>query len=347
MHLALLALLALAPPPRQETVVVRVMTKNAPRALTVRADGGTAVSLALCAEGRRVCAGDDEAAERTFSGALTVVCGEVTRRFDGVLRVTPEKGELALRLTTPLESYVAGVVEAEAAELPPEAMKALAVVVRTFARFEGRERHDGLLCDLTHCQVFRGRSGEKARAAAQATAGEILRVGGAPVPAYFHAESGGRTSSPVENWGGTALSHLSGVDDSAFEIGAPHHRWRAEVPVLTVTKALGGRDLVMVRSPGPGHGAELLLETDAGPRSLNGYEVYLGVGRAAGWGQLRSPRFTLRRAGDRFVFEGEGLGHLVGLSQFGAARMSEQGYGYRAILSFYFPGVTVGAGDAL
>lgn len=40
----------------------------------------------------------------------------------------------------------------------------------------------------------------------------------------------------------------------------------------------------------------------------------------------------------RFTFKGAGWGHGVGLCQIGAAVMSVKGYGYREILSHYFPG---------
>lgn len=45
-------------------------------------------------------------------------------------------------------------------------------------------------------------------------------------------------------------------------------------------------------------------------------------------------------AGD-FVFIGKGYGHGVGLSQWGAKGMADQGYNYKEILSYYFTGTTV------
>lgn len=44
---------------------------------------------------------------------------------------------------------------------------------------------------------------------------------------------------------------------------------------------------------------------------------------------------------DRFVIHGAGWGHGVGLCQIGAAAMAEKGYGYREILSHYFPGAGI------
>jgi len=42
-----------------------------------------------------------------------------------------------------------------------------------------------------------------------------------------------------------------------------------------------------------------------------------------------------------FDFQGRGWGHGVGLSQWGAKALSENGWDYRAILGHYFPGTTL------
>lgn len=42
-----------------------------------------------------------------------------------------------------------------------------------------------------------------------------------------------------------------------------------------------------------------------------------------------------------FVFKGKGSGHGVGLSQWGAKGMADQGYNYKQILSYYYTGTTV------
>ena len=45
---------------------------------------------------------------------------------------------------------------------------------------------------------------------------------------------------------------------------------------------------------------------------------------------------------DTFTFSGSGWGHNVGMSQWGAFAMAEQGYRYSDILLFYYTGVTLG-----
>ena len=43
-----------------------------------------------------------------------------------------------------------------------------------------------------------------------------------------------------------------------------------------------------------------------------------------------------------FTFSGTGWGHNVGMSQWGAYAMAQQGYTYLDILQFYYTGITVG-----
>lgn len=43
-----------------------------------------------------------------------------------------------------------------------------------------------------------------------------------------------------------------------------------------------------------------------------------------------------------FVITGTGNGHNVGMSQYGAKAMAEQGFDYRSILEFYYTGITIG-----
>lgn len=53
---------------------------------------------------------------------------------------------------------------------------------------------------------------------------------------------------------------------------------------------------------------------------------------------LYSSAFVVERNGSDFVLHGAGWGHGVGLCQLGAAMMARRGYGFREILSHYFPG---------
>ena len=54
-----------------------------------------------------------------------------------------------------------------------------------------------------------------------------------------------------------------------------------------------------------------------------------------------APSATASTGSGSFTFTGSGWGHSVGMSQWGAYAMAEQGYGYDEILSFYYTGIEV------
>ena len=53
---------------------------------------------------------------------------------------------------------------------------------------------------------------------------------------------------------------------------------------------------------------------------------------------LRSACFNIRYQDGSFLITTKGYGHGVGLSQWGAKALAEQGWTYEAILTHYFPG---------
>jgi stage II sporulation protein D len=64
--------------------------------------------------------------------------------------------------------------------------------------------------------------------------------------------------------------------------------------------------------------------------------------RAVGYDSLKSTLFAVAVQGDVAQFAGRGYGHGVGMCQWGAKAMAEQGYSARQILEFYYPGASPG-----
>ena len=74
------------------------------------------------------------------------------------------------------------------------------------------------------------------------------------------------------------------------------------------------------------------------PSSLASYEFiggFTALRKALG---LRSTCFTVVWQSGTFSFTTRGYGHGVGMSQWGAKALAEQGADYRAILAHYYPG---------
>ncbi len=259
----------------------------------------------------------------------------------------------------PFEAYVAGVVAAEGStEERPEALKALAVVSRTYA-WQNRARHvkEGFdFCSTTHCQRFwwlqAGKVREVVRQAVERTAGEVLQDGqGRVADAYFHAACGGQTANIETLWGVRAPEYLRGVRDD-FCAQRPNRNWSCEIEAPQLAKALRSdprtdvgarlRNIEIKQRDGNGRAQTLVLDGER-RRVVSGWDFKILVGRSLGWALLKSSWFDVRRSSASFIFQGRGFGHGLGLCQEGAHVMAERGMGYRQIVEFYFPGVRIGS----
>src|SRR4029453_17779735 len=64
--------------------------------------------------------------------------------------------------------------------------------------------------------------------------------------------------------------------------------------------------------------------------------------RMVGYETVKSTLFAVALDGAVARFSGRGYGHGVGMSQWGAKGMAEQGYKAEKILEYYYPGTTLG-----
>lgn len=259
-------------------------------------------------------------------------------------------------VTVALEDYVAGVLSVEAAvEDEPEALKAQAIISRTYA-VKNLARHSGEgfdLCSNTHCQQYvsdSSRVSDKIRRAVADTAGKILReANGQPADAYFHAACGGFTANFESLWGKPGPSYLRGVRDD-YCATMPNNRWTDEIPAAQLASALAadpltdaGRrlnDVIVTRTDSTGRAESILIEGER-RRQVRGWEFKLIVGRALGWNVLKSSRFSVSRRGPTFIFHGSGFGHGLGLCQNGAHVMARRGSTCSEILNHYFAGARI------
>jgi SpoIID/LytB domain protein len=267
-----------------------------------------------------------------------------------------------------LEDYVLGVMRAEGSmESEPEALKALAIAIRTYAlKNHGRHAKDGYdFCTTTHCQRFLGgdptvREGADAKvgtlpngrvsAAVRATEGQVLTDDrGHAVDAYFGASCGGETANIAALWGTRPSQYLSGVRDE-YCVSGPHATWTDVITRADLLRALqsnprtnvGARldQVIISKRDETGRAGFITIEGEH-RKQVRGWDFKIIVGRVLGWNILKSSRFAVARAGSNFIFHGSGFGHGLGLCQEGAHVMAARGSSYQRILEKYFPGATV------
>ncbi len=243
-----------------------------------------------------------------------------------------------------LEDYVAGVVSGEMpASFPPEALKAQAVAARSYAltrkiEAQAAGRAFDIGTGVLH-QVWAEKPSAAARAAADATAGEVLVAGREPVEAYFHAACGGRTESGLAALG-RDLPYLASVECGKCG-GAPGVAWKLRVTAAERARAAGlaGQATAARVSARTATGRAERLEVTAGGRVASVAAVDLR--QRLGFERLPSLAFEVREDAGAFVLEGRGRGHGAGLCQWGAAQLAREGATYREILARYYPGTDV------
>lgn len=264
-----------------------------------------------------------------------------------------------------MRDYVIGAVMAEMpAAYHEEALKAQAVAARTYAvrqREKQKLSADPKLMgadisnDSTKYQAyftseqardFYGDSYEEyykiVSSAVDATEGEILVYGGEPIVAAFHSASGGRTESAEVIWG-SEVEYLVPVDSSGDE----------KSPVYLDEKIFTEEELseiVKKEYPDASFGTEPEKWLVIGDRSTSGTVLELSAGGEVISGtafrqlfSLRSANFSVEYADGQFVITTRGNGHGVGMSQFGANSMANDGADYREILLHYYTGAELTA----
>jgi stage II sporulation protein D len=303
------------------------------------------------ADGDRESVADKSEAESVFlDGAFTLTAHGEKLTLHNPLRITARGGELVMAVTLPVETYVERVVASESGPADSvESLKALAIVVRSFALHHQHGHTDYDLCDSTHCQLLHwGGSGRQsaAHAATLATAGETLWFHGQRAQAWFHQNCGGRTASPEEVWpartpASKTMPWLTSRADPWCTAGGARE-WSADLSLADLAAALAGAGLVRpgwetlsVARRGESGRAVMLK---VGSNEIPAEDFRLAVGRSLGWNRILSTWFEVAPQGDRFVFHGRGSGRGGGLGQEGAGGRGGGGGDATQILAQYFPG---------
>ncbi|HPC74735.1 MAG TPA: SpoIID/LytB domain-containing protein [Syntrophales bacterium] len=355
-----------APAVKPADAEIRVLLAENRSELNLRAASGFVVTTAAGRTLFRVPSGHPAAIRvadqrLTFNGTpltadeLIIVPGKKgtfkldNRNYRGRLHIKKNvNGKLHAINTLDLESYLCGVVPREMPPgWPPEALKAQAVVSRTYAiyQMERNRMKDYDTCNTTSSQVYGGSDDERPasnRAVAE-TRGRILMHEGRVALPYFHSNSGGVTEDAKNVWL-VDIPYLKTVQDP-FSLQAPNTYWSSYFSLEDLQGALGrnGVTVGMLSGVEPldtsssGRVKRVRIAGSAGEKVLNAnlFRIHTDPQR------LKSTFFTARRDGKGVRFEGKGSGHGVGMSQWGAQVMSRSGYSYRDILKYYYRGLEI------
>lgn len=279
----------------------------------------------------------------TASAPLFVVMNG--RKYRGKVEISPaDKGVLVVN-ELPLEDYLVGLINCEiSSQWPIEAIKAQAVIARSYAVYQKEARKNTMyhLESTVMDQVYEGCEIEDSRAArgVKETVGEVLTYENKVIQAFYHSNCGGHTEASENVWG-IPVPYLKGVD-CVYCLMAPSARWEQTISLKKIESLLksnayqvnGLRDIKSGNKNRSGRVTDLTLYSAKGSLIISA----VNLRKVIGYSVIKSTNFEVRMTGDDAFFTGIGYGHGVGLCQWGAKQRAGDGFDYREILSYYYPG---------
>ena len=256
------------------------------------------------------------------------------------------------------EDYIIGVV---AAEMPAlfhhEALKAQSIVSRTYAlqkiNLEKINSEKNYIENISQAfltiEEMKKLWGDdfvnyynRISLAVSSTNGEVIFYGGEPIEAVFHATSGGYTENSENIWN-VSLPYLKSVD-SSFDEEVADFIHRHEFTDNELKQILKSNNSEINFSK-----YSFINEFEISESSENGYVQKLKIANITYTGaeirnilNLKSTNFTTEDGNGKIIFVTKGYGHGVGMSQTGANYLSQTGYDYKKIISYYYHDIEIG-----
>ncbi len=176
--------------------------------------------------------------------------------------------------------------------------------------------------------------------AVDAVFGKLILYDGQPIFAAYHAMSSGETEQAEVVWAST-FPYLQSVQ-SPGDCLSPGYESQVVFTAAELADKLNGVEGIALAGDGADwlagdiskSAAGTVLSITIGGVSLTGRELRTLLG-------LRSACFDIQYADGNFTFTVQGYGHGVGMSQYGAEYLAQQGYSYEEILQYYYTGVTI------
>lgn len=261
-----------------------------------------------------------------------------------------EKGQV---VEMAFEDYVAAVVAGEMKNTwPEEALAAQAIIARTFVMdfivTKGGSKYEGadVSSDIEEAQAWNQEGvNDRVRNAVNRTRGEVVVYEGNFAKTWFHAHAGGKTSTATEglNYQEENPPYIKVIESpDSPKAPAEDQNWTAtytKQQVMNAIRAQGKQinaiNSVSIAERGP---SGRTVTISFGDVSVNGPQLRLALDST----KLKSMLLdSIEVQGNNVVFRGRGYGHGVGLSQWGAYGLAEQGKSAEEIVEHYFPGAKV------
>jgi len=267
------------------------------------------------------------------------------------LKIKSIKSGLKIYVMDSLNRYAYDSSIAEYGQRPleeKEAVSALEHVIRARYFFnKKRPAHkDSDFCDLTHCQVYRGR----AKSFVPLNDEFIIDWKTLSHNLFFHSQCGGKTFDLRVFRNGKPV--VNGVRDYLYRDGIvlcmdSKTYWKRSIKEEELLKIIFKKEAPkrIIKLYYNQNKMKIVLVSGSRKKLFSPENFRLSVNRIKGWSFLRSNNYMIEikklNGKNVFVFKGRGLGHGVGFCQHGALELARKGYNRYEILRHYYPSISL------
>ena len=269
------------------------------------------------------------------------------KRFAGKLNLFVLDSEILVVNVLGIEKYLNSVVGSEMpTKWPIEALKAQAIASRTYAlKQKGNNLFD--IDSTQKNQVYNGLESRtyKTIRAVKSTRSLVLTYKNKLINALFHSSSGGMTENSQDVWK-NKYPYLSSVKD--FDKNNPKFRWQKKISsneLIDLFPKIGGlKNIEILDITSTGRVKNVKLIGVYGSDQISGVVLRKRLGLKSNFVRFKFFEEELNNklpSKKGLIVFGQGSGHGVGMSQWGAKYLASRGQKAERILKHFYRGVQI------
>ena len=275
------------------------------------------------------------------------------KRYSGILNLLVLDSEILVINILGIEKYLSSVVGSEMpAKWPLEALKAQAIASRTYAlKQKGNPIYD--IDSTQKNQVYNGLESRtyKTARAVRSTRSLVLTYKNKLINALFHSSSGGMTENSQDVWK-NEYPYLSSVRD--FDRNNPKLQWKKKFSSGELQKLfpeIGGiKKIEILNITNTGRVKNVKIFGKYGSDQISGVDIRKRMNLKSTFMRFKfieDKKYISDNDNSNIPIEktlivfGQGSGHGVGMSQWGARYMASKGQKAERILKHFYKGVRI------
>ena len=239
-----------------------------------------------------------------------------------------------------LNDYIIGVVAAEMpASFNEEALKAQAIVSRTFALYQMQQKGYVTLADqayITSDEMYQkwendfDKYYERIKNAVMSTGNLCIWYNNELIKSYYFAISSGSTAD-VKTVFNESYEYLIPVD-SSFDKNVSKYKSNQEIDLSTFKNKLNLNNINSIKVIKDDQ--NYVLKLIVNENEYSGIDIRKFF-------NLKSASFDINLKDDKIEFICYGYGHGVGMSQYGANELAKNNYNFKSIINYYYQNVEI------